>query len=87
MTGAGPAWGSGKGAGWRACAKNGERVQGGPAWVRDQRNKRTLWGFEINPSSNWRRQGQIARPCTFNAGWMVVDPAAPFHRVICLDCD
>jgi hypothetical protein len=27
MTGAGPGWGSGKGAGWRACAKNGERVQ------------------------------------------------------------
>lgn len=53
-----------------------------PLRVKDQHNKRTLWGFEINPSSNWRRQSQKVPARTFNAGWTVADPAAPFHRVV-----
>lgn len=68
MMGTGPGWYSRR-ARVESVRENGEGpVQRGAARVRDQHNKRMLWGFAINPSSNWRCEREIARPSTFNAG-------------------
>ena len=79
-----------EGGSWARCYL-GERVESveqkngeGPEWSRQGQGsaqQADVVGFRDQPKLKLARARKIVRASTFNAGWMAVDPAAPFHRV------